>query len=79
VLTEASVAGKEDELIGLKENVIVGRLIPAGTGAAMSRLRQIAHERDRVAEAHLDNAAVDALAAPATESVSANPLDSIMD
>jgi len=34
VLTEASVAGKRDELRGLKENVIVGRLIPAGTGFA---------------------------------------------
>jgi len=32
VLTEAAVQGKEDELRGLKENVIVGRLIPAGTG-----------------------------------------------
>ncbi|NHW60091.1 hypothetical protein HA378_33510, partial [Escherichia coli] len=32
VLTEAAVAGKRDELRGLKENVIVGRLIPAGTG-----------------------------------------------
>ena len=32
VLTEASVTGKHDELRGLKENVIVGRLIPAGTG-----------------------------------------------
>jgi DNA-directed RNA polymerase subunit beta' len=34
VLTEASVNGKRDELRGLKENVIVGRLIPAGTGLA---------------------------------------------
>ena len=34
VLTEASVSGKRDELRGLKENVIVGRLIPAGTGFA---------------------------------------------
>jgi DNA-directed RNA polymerase subunit beta' len=32
VLTEASINGKEDQLLGLKENVIVGRLIPAGTG-----------------------------------------------
>jgi DNA-directed RNA polymerase subunit beta' len=47
VLTEASVIGKTDNLIGLKENVIVGRLIPAGTGAVMNRLRQIAAERDR--------------------------------
>ncbi|HJX27747.1 MAG TPA: hypothetical protein VJ885_07520, partial [Thermoanaerobaculia bacterium] len=38
VLTEASVQGKIDNLNGLKENVIVGRLIPAGTGAGMNRL-----------------------------------------
>ncbi|MGE4529361.1 MAG: DNA-directed RNA polymerase subunit beta', partial [Rhodospirillaceae bacterium] len=49
VLTEAAVAGKVDSLIGLKENVIVGRLIPAGTGAVMSRLRRLAAERDREA------------------------------
>jgi len=47
VLTEAAVSGRVDELIGLKENVIVGRLIPAGTGSVMNRLRQIAAERDR--------------------------------
>src|SRR3546814_15339303 len=46
VLTEASVQGKIDTLNGLKENVIVGRLIPAGTGAAMSRLRVTANSRD---------------------------------
>src|SRR3546814_10092341 len=45
VLTEASVQGKIDTLNGLKENVIVGRLIPAGTGAAMSRLRVTANSR----------------------------------
>ncbi|MBW8268171.1 DNA-directed RNA polymerase subunit beta' [Caldovatus aquaticus] len=47
VLTEAAVAGKVDTLAGLKENVIVGRLIPAGTGAVMNRLRAIAAQRDR--------------------------------
>ena len=46
VLTEAAVSGKEDRLDGLKENVIVGRLIPAGTGAVMNKLRRIAAERD---------------------------------
>ncbi|MBB4196502.1 DNA-directed RNA polymerase subunit beta' [Rhodoblastus sphagnicola] len=46
VLTEAAVNGKIDTLEGLKENVIVGRLIPAGTGAAMSKLRNIANTRD---------------------------------
>ena len=37
VLTEAAIMGKKDELRGLKENVIVGRLIPAGTGLAYHR------------------------------------------
>ncbi|MBT5240219.1 MAG: DNA-directed RNA polymerase subunit beta' [Rhodospirillaceae bacterium] len=46
VLTEAAVTGKVDNLIGLKENVIVGRLIPAGTGALMNELKGIAGERD---------------------------------
>jgi DNA-directed RNA polymerase subunit beta' len=47
VLTEAATAGKVDSLNGLKENVIVGRLIPAGTGSVMNRLRSIAARRDR--------------------------------
>jgi len=51
VLTEASVQGKRDKLVGLKENVIVGRLIPAGTGAFMTRIRRIAADRDRDAMA----------------------------
>ncbi|PKP76066.1 MAG: DNA-directed RNA polymerase subunit beta', partial [Alphaproteobacteria bacterium HGW-Alphaproteobacteria-3] len=46
VLTEAAVAGKVDELIGLKENVIVGRLIPAGTGGMLQRIRGEAQRRD---------------------------------
>nr|WP_194956910.1 DNA-directed RNA polymerase subunit beta' [Enterovibrio baiacu] len=41
VLTEAAVSGKRDELRGLKENVIVGRLIPAGTGFAYHKTRQV--------------------------------------
>ncbi|SDB74864.1 DNA-directed RNA polymerase subunit beta' [Belnapia rosea] len=47
VLTEAATAGKVDVLAGLKENVIVGRLIPAGTGSVMNRLRALAAQRDR--------------------------------
>jgi DNA-directed RNA polymerase subunit beta' len=47
VLTEAAVHGKMDSLEGLKENVIVGRLIPAGTGAVVNRLKAVASERDR--------------------------------
>jgi DNA-directed RNA polymerase subunit beta' len=46
VLTEASVQGKVDNLEGLKENVIVGRLIPAGTGSVMNKMRQVATHRD---------------------------------
>ncbi|MDX1704714.1 MAG: DNA-directed RNA polymerase subunit beta', partial [Altererythrobacter ishigakiensis] len=46
VLTQAAVEGKQDTLIGLKENVIVGRLIPAGTGAGMNRMRVTASSRD---------------------------------
>jgi DNA-directed RNA polymerase subunit beta' len=46
VLTEAAVNGKADTLDGLKENVIVGRLIPAGTGAVMHVLREVAGKRD---------------------------------
>ncbi len=48
VLTEAAVAGKTDMLEGLKENVIVGRLIPAGTGGTMSQIRRIATSRDEL-------------------------------
>jgi DNA-directed RNA polymerase subunit beta' len=76
VLTQAAVEGKTDSLIGLKENVIVGRLIPAGTGAGMNRLRVAASSRDaalrasyRKLQAHLvaPEVAVEVkLAAPAT-------------
>ncbi len=48
VLTEAAVNGKIDTLDGLKENVIVGRLIPAGTGAVMNSLREVATKRDEL-------------------------------
>ena len=46
VLTEAAVSGKVDTLEGLKENVIVGRLVPVGTGSVVNRLRRIAASRD---------------------------------
>ena len=48
VLTEAAIAGKTDGLQGLKENVIVGRLIPAGTGGTMTQIRRIATARDEM-------------------------------
>ncbi|MAT33085.1 MAG: DNA-directed RNA polymerase subunit beta' [Rickettsiales bacterium] len=46
VLTEASVSGKVDTLFGLKENVIVGRLVPCGTGSFMSRVKLEASKKD---------------------------------
>lgn len=46
VLTEASITGKIDPLKGLKENVLVGRLIPAGTGFSVSKVRRAAMVRD---------------------------------
>jgi DNA-directed RNA polymerase subunit beta' len=66
VLTEASVQGKRDKLVGLKENVIVGRLIPAGTGGATMRVKKIAADRDMtVIEARKSEAeTAAALAAP---------------
>ncbi|MDZ4789795.1 MAG: DNA-directed RNA polymerase subunit beta' [Hyphomicrobiales bacterium] len=48
VLTEAAILGKTDELEGLKENVIVGRLIPAGTGGTLNRLQKVALHRDEL-------------------------------
>jgi DNA-directed RNA polymerase subunit beta' len=68
VLTEASVSGKADLLEGLKENVIVGRLIPAGTGAATSNFKNIAARRDDlILEERRRQAEAAALAAPKPE------------
>ena len=47
VLTEASVSGKIDSLVGLKENVIVGRLVPCGTGSYMSQVKLEATKKDK--------------------------------
>jgi DNA-directed RNA polymerase subunit beta' len=69
VLTEAAVQGKRDKLVGLKENVIVGRLIPAGTGGATSRVKKIAADRDMIViDARRSEAEIAAaLAAPLEE------------
>ena len=68
VLTEASVQGKVDYLEGLKENVIVGRLIPAGTGGALRRYRRVATERDvKLRKQRRVAAPVEALPAPKAE------------
>jgi DNA-directed RNA polymerase subunit beta' len=81
VLTEASTQGKRDKLIGLKENVIVGRLIPAGTGGASQRVRRIASERDaKVIEAKRAEAeAAAALAAPSDADVFSGVADPFSD
>jgi len=64
VLTEAAVNGKADTLDGLKENVIVGRLIPAGTGAMMNQLREVATKRDTLILEKREKDAAKAAAAP---------------
>ena len=69
VLTEAAVNGKVDELYGLKENVIVGRLIPAGTGSYVNQIRKVAADRDRITLAAQQQAA--ALDADETASLEA--------
>ena len=67
VLTEAAVNGKADTLDGLKENVIVGRLIPAGTGAMMNQLREVATKRDQLILEEREKEAARAAAAPAEQ------------
>ena len=71
VLTEAAIMGKRDELRGLKENVIVGRLIPAGTGMAYHEARKVREnmddaERRAIAEAEAAELAGDVDAAAQT-------------
>lgn len=53
VLTEAAILGKKDMLEGLKENIIVGRLIPAGTGGAINKVRRLAAQKDADALAQM--------------------------
>ena len=68
VLTEAAVSGKADMLEGLKENVIVGRLIPAGTGASISSQKLVATKRDDlILDERRRQADTAAIAAPAKE------------
>ena len=50
VLTEAAIKGKVDELIGLKENVIIGKLIPAGTGLNKYRNTHITTDKEETAQ-----------------------------
>ncbi len=61
VLTEAAIMGKKDDLRGLKENVIVGRLIPAGTGLAYHRARKVKEQNEAQEQAALAAAEAEAL------------------
>jgi DNA-directed RNA polymerase subunit beta' len=75
VLTEAAIMGKKDELRGLKENVIVGRLIPAGTGMAYHEARKVKEkmddeERRAIAEADALSLAADQAEAAGSGEVS---------
>ncbi|MGA0797398.1 MAG: DNA-directed RNA polymerase subunit beta', partial [Quisquiliibacterium sp.] len=65
VLTEAAIMGKRDDLRGLKENVIVGRLIPAGTGLAFHRARRAKEQIEAQEQAAMAAAEAEALFAPA--------------
>ena len=68
VLTEAAVEGKVDNLKGLKENVIVGRLIPAGTGTVLRALKKVAVQNDKEILALKEEAAAAAnMALPTAE------------
>ena len=67
VLTEAAVEGKSDVLMGLKENVIVGRLIPAGTGAYINHLKAIEKAEQKALEAANPAPAVEDVVAAAEE------------
>ncbi|WP_095012100.1 DNA-directed RNA polymerase subunit beta' [Tsuneonella mangrovi] len=84
VLTQAAVEGKRDSLIGLKENVIVGRLIPAGTGAGMNRMRVTASSRDAALRAQWKKAQEAIIAANTAEEEHAaelqrDPMDDLGD
>ncbi|WP_108883724.1 DNA-directed RNA polymerase subunit beta' [Anderseniella sp. Alg231-50] len=67
VLTEAAISGKVDTLEGLKENVIVGRLIPAGTGGMLSRFKSVADKRDGLILDEQAKVAVEDASEPAAE------------
>jgi DNA-directed RNA polymerase subunit beta' len=76
VLTEAAVSGKADLLEGLKENVIVGRLIPAGTGAGITKAKLIATKRDEmILEERRRQAETAAIAAPTPQPVPVEPAE----
>ncbi|WP_157788997.1 hypothetical protein, partial [Rhodococcus rhodochrous] len=55
VLTDAAIKGKVDRLLGLKENVIIGKLVPAGTGMSRYRNIKVASRADYEAQASENN------------------------
>ena len=57
VLTEAAIKGKIDPLIGLKENVIIGKLIPAGTGMSRYRNIELEEEQPKQEQSHAESSA----------------------
>ncbi len=71
VLTEAAIMGKRDELRGLKENVIVGRLIPAGTGMAYHDARKVRESMDDAERRAIADAEAAELAGSASEAETA--------
>jgi DNA-directed RNA polymerase subunit beta' len=71
VLTDAAVHGKRDTLEGLKENVIVGRLIPAGTGAYLRTLQRVAAKRDEALAASREPPAIEPLPVEIAEEAAA--------
>ncbi len=73
VLTEAAIMGKRDELRGLKENVIVGRLIPAGTGMAFHDARRIKEKMDDEERRAIAEADAMALAADQADAAAIEP------
>ena len=72
VLTEAAIMGKRDELRGLKENVIVGRLIPAGTGLAYHDARKVRETMDDAERRAIAEAEAAELAGESSGEVEAN-------
>ena len=69
VLTEAAVTGKRDYLQGLKENVVVGRLIPSGTGLAYHETRRLQAEARRLAEEDSDSVSASDVEAALSEAL----------
>ncbi len=71
MLTEAAIMGKRDELRGLKENVIVGRLIPAGTGLAYHQARKAKDAMDEAERRAIADAEAAELASAGTDDAAA--------